>query len=118
MNVTQRIGLTVAAASVIVAAGVAVSGDEASAATMHTITIPGGSFTAPNNTSLYYSNGDYIRSHTTGTMFYTAPVDLVGGTATIHSVSLHYRDNGPGQICAYLKRTHLKGGTTKTLSTQ
>jgi len=83
--------------------GTLVSTDEAEAGTQHTLRIP--------------AAGSAIWNFEPGAAIFVAPVVLEGNTATIHSVKLHYWDDGPGRICVDLVRPNLKSGGKKTMST-
>ena len=100
-----------------VAAGTLVSTDEAEAATQHTLRIPAAAFTpaVPGGDSI--NDGSAVWNFDLGGAIFVAPVVLEGNTATIHSVRLHYLDNGPNRICVELRRPNLKTGGKKTMST-
>ena len=50
-----------------------------------------------------------------GAAFY-APVPLEDDSATIHSITMHYIDNGAEAVCVYLHRSRMKAGSDKIMA--
>lgn len=108
------LGSAVLAAATI---GLVTGTDEAMAATPISMRIPGAAFNATNNVTPFYNNGDYVRNSHSFTGYFAAPVILEGNSATIHSIRLHYLDDGADEICVVMYRSNMKaGGSAKKMS--
>lgn len=96
--------------------GTVTGSGEAGAATQHTLRIPASAF-RPVTDAIDYSSGVHgLQYQGTTTGSFEAPVLLEGSTATIHSVKLHYTDNGSDRVCMEMLRITMKTGVTKTMS--
>lgn len=118
MTTSTRASVLALSVAVIAAMmiGTLTGGNEAGAATQHTLRIPASAF-RPVTDAIDYSSGVQglqYQGATNGS--FEAPVLLEGNTATILSIKLHYRDNGSGQVCMEMVRTKLTTGATKTMS--
>ena len=118
MKTPVRLSLVALAIAVTatVVGGSLVSTDEAAAATQQTLRIPAAAFEPINQGVAYWNSGLNIRYTGSGTSIFVAPVTLQGNLATVHSVRLHYYDNGPDEICAFVFRPNLKAGGEKKMS--
>jgi len=118
MNKPGRLSLAALAIAVVatVVGGSLVRTDEAAAATQQTLRIPAAAFEPFNQGVAYSNSGLNLRFTGAGTSVFVAPVILQGNLATVHSVRLHYYDNGLDEICVWLFRPHLKAGGEKKMS--
>jgi len=119
MTVSTRISLLAVALAVVTAAmvGVVTGNDEADAATQHTLRIPAAAFTPINHNIDFGNTGLYLRNLGSGSGAFLAPVLLEGNSATIHSIKLHFYDEGAEAVCAYLYRPRMKAGTERKIAT-
>ena len=119
MTVSTRISLLAVAFAVVTAAmvGVVTSDDQADAATQLTLRITPAAFTPTTETIDFWNSGNKLRNESASYEHFVAPVPLEGNWQTIHSFNLHYYDNGPDAVCAYLYRPRMKNGTEAKMAT-
>jgi len=119
MTLSTRISLLAVALAVVTAAmvGVVTGDDQADAATQHTLRIPPAAFTPTNATIDFWNSGNRLRNESASYEHFVAPVLLEGNSQTIHSITLHYFDNGPDTVCANLYRPRMKNGTEAKMAT-
>jgi len=118
MTASVRISIVALALSLAAAlVAVTVVGGRANAATLRTLRIPAAAF-EPDAHAVEYSNfGGWLLNSGVSIDRFVAPVHLEGNTATVHSVTMHYYDSGPGNVCVELHRYRPKAGiSTKTMS--
>jgi len=121
MTTTARVSLLALAVAVVAAVtiGTVIGSDEAEAVgTQHTLRIPAAAFTPIAEDAAYYRPGHALGAESAdpGRRWFHAPVFLEGNTATVHSFSLHYLDNGMGEVCATIWRNTMKTWTTGRMS--
>lgn len=117
---TRPIRMFVGAVAVAVIAtavvGTLAGSDQAEAATQHTLRIPAAAFTPTDPSSEFINFGQFIQNHGSSSAGFVAPVILEGNTAVVHSIRLHYLDNGSDRICVNLMRVNLKNTGERWMS--
>ena len=118
MNTCTRLPLVAVALAIVagVLFGTLAGGDEAVAATQHTLRIPASAFAPRWHATEYLNTGASLQYSGSFSKAFHAPVLLQGNSATIQSVQMHYTDIDSGQICLSVIRQTLKTGVEKTMS--
>jgi hypothetical protein len=93
--------------------------DDAKADTNHKVTITAASFTPFSGSANFQNDGfQLVNNFINGSGFYefTAAVPILGDSAQITKLRLHFRDSGPEAVCAELRRAKPKEGNRKEMA--
>jgi len=116
MTTSVRIAL-LALAFAMVMVGALTGSDEAEAIDgEQTLRIPAASFAPTSHAAAYSNTGRVLINLGSSSQEFRAPVLLEGDPSTIHSVKLHYLDNGSDRVCTSVRRYNMKTGIEKQMS--
>jgi hypothetical protein len=91
--------------------------EDAKADTTHKVTITAASFTPYYDTAKFQNDGfQLVNRATTESYEFTAPVPILGDSAEITKLRLHFRDIGPEDVCVALRRAKPKEGNRKEMA--
>jgi len=116
MTTSVRFSL-LALALAVVTFGALTGSDEAGAIdAQQTLRIPAAAFTPTFHAAEYSNNGKLLINLGSFSQGFHAPVLLEGEPSTIHSVKLHYLDNGADKVCASVRLYNMKTAVERQMS--